>query len=78
MYSAFAAWGYFKQPSSRKSLMKLVEGEERREPPDQPQRVLPQSWGETELNRPVTSMVLKVTGNDGRHLAFCHDEFLGP
>ncbi|GFW39376.1 uncharacterized protein TNCV_1833591 [Trichonephila clavipes] len=56
-------------------LVRLVEGEERLNVPDHPQGVLPQNWGETELNRPVTCMVLKATANDRRHLALCHDEF---
>ncbi|GFW72357.1 uncharacterized protein TNCV_703941 [Trichonephila clavipes] len=60
------------------SLARLVEGEERWEAPDHPQGVLPQNWGETELNRFVTCMVLKATANDRRHLALCHDEFLEP
>ncbi|GFS88862.1 uncharacterized protein TNCV_3569581 [Trichonephila clavipes] len=60
------------------SLVKLVEGEERREVSDHPQGVLPQYWGETELNRSVTCMVLKAMANDRRHLALCHDEFCGP
>ncbi|GFW37067.1 uncharacterized protein TNCV_5019651 [Trichonephila clavipes] len=59
-------------------LVRLVEGEERWEEPDHPQVVLPQNWGETELNRSVTCMVLKATANDRRHLALCRDEFHGP
>ncbi|GFU83551.1 uncharacterized protein TNCV_4218111 [Trichonephila clavipes] len=55
-------------------LVWLVEGEERWEASDQPQRVLPLNWRGTEPNRTVTCMVL----NDGRHLALCHDEFRGP
>ncbi|GFV43643.1 uncharacterized protein TNCV_2679441 [Trichonephila clavipes] len=51
-------------------LVRLVEGEERWEAPDTPQGVL-LNWGETELNRSVTCMVLKVTANDRRHLALC-------
>ncbi|GFT22443.1 uncharacterized protein TNCV_3274121 [Trichonephila clavipes] len=39
---------------SASSLVRLVEGEERWEDPDHPQGVLPQNWGETELNRSVT------------------------
>ncbi|GFX24626.1 uncharacterized protein TNCV_3344061 [Trichonephila clavipes] len=54
-------------------LVRWVEGKERWEAPDHPQ-----NWGETEQNRSVTSMVLKATSNDRRHLAFCHDEFRGP
>ncbi|GFS99429.1 uncharacterized protein TNCV_35751 [Trichonephila clavipes] len=52
-------------------LVRLVD-------PDHLQGVLPQNWGETELNRSVTWMVLKATANDRRHLALCHDEFRGP
>ncbi|GFV80663.1 piggyBac transposable element-derived protein 4 [Trichonephila clavipes] len=59
-------------------LVRLVEGEERWKAPGPPQGVLSQNWGETELNRSVTCMVLKVTANDRRHLALCHDEFRGP
>ncbi|GFW45380.1 uncharacterized protein TNCV_4734871 [Trichonephila clavipes] len=59
-------------------LVRLVEEEERWEAPDHPQGVLPQNWGESELNRSVTCMVLKATANDRRHLALCHDEFRGP
>ncbi|GFV21921.1 hypothetical protein TNCV_4526081 [Trichonephila clavipes] len=43
-------------------FVRLVEKEERWEAPDHPQGVLPQNWGETELNRPVTCMVLKSYG----------------
>ncbi|GFW99569.1 uncharacterized protein TNCV_3418021 [Trichonephila clavipes] len=46
--------------------------------PDHPQSVLPQNWGETELNRSATCMVLKATANDRCHLALYHDEFRGP
>ncbi|GFX78588.1 uncharacterized protein TNCV_30281 [Trichonephila clavipes] len=59
-------------------LVRLVEGEERWEALDHPQNVLPQNWGETEQNRPVTCMVLKASANDMRHLALCNDEFRGP
>ncbi|GFS68862.1 uncharacterized protein TNCV_409381 [Trichonephila clavipes] len=58
-------------------LVRLVEGEERWEAPDHPERVLPQNWGETELNSSVTCIVLKATANDRRHLALCHDEIHG-
>ncbi|GFW59927.1 cullin-4A [Trichonephila clavipes] len=54
--------------------VKLVEGEERWEAPYHSQGVLPQNWGETELNHSVTCMVLKATANERRHLAHCHDE----
>ncbi|GFU23284.1 hypothetical protein TNCV_2559751 [Trichonephila clavipes] len=43
--------------------------------PEHPQGALHQDWGETEINRPVTCMVLKATANDRHHLALCHDEF---
>ncbi|GFW06048.1 hypothetical protein TNCV_4478421 [Trichonephila clavipes] len=52
--------------------------------PDLDQGVLPQNWGEAELNRSVTCMVLckvcMVTcmANDRRHLGLRHDEFRGP
>ncbi|GFX01172.1 uncharacterized protein TNCV_4581381 [Trichonephila clavipes] len=59
-------------------LVGLVEGKEMWEALDHPQGVLPQNWGETELNRSVTCMVLKGTANDRRHQALCHDEFRGP
>ncbi|GFX11827.1 uncharacterized protein TNCV_2996121 [Trichonephila clavipes] len=59
-------------------LVRFVEGEERWEVPDHPQGDLPQNWGETELNRSVTCMVLKATANDRRHIALCHDKFCGP
>ncbi|GFW73104.1 uncharacterized protein TNCV_832231 [Trichonephila clavipes] len=35
-------------------LVRWVEGEERWEAPDHPHGVLPQNWGETELNCSVT------------------------
>ncbi|GFY27278.1 uncharacterized protein TNCV_2068981 [Trichonephila clavipes] len=47
-------------------LMRLVEGEESWEASDHPQGVLPQKWGESELNCTVTCMVRKVTANDIR------------
>ncbi|GFW80790.1 uncharacterized protein TNCV_3778701 [Trichonephila clavipes] len=59
-------------------LVRLVEGEERWEVPDHPQSVLPQNWGEAELNRSVTCIVLKAKANDRRYFALCHDEFRGP
>ncbi|GFV91984.1 uncharacterized protein TNCV_1894201 [Trichonephila clavipes] len=57
--------------------VKLVEEEERCEAPTTP-RVFSQNWGEAELNRFVTRMVLKATANDMHPLALCHDEFRGP
>ncbi|GFV49398.1 uncharacterized protein TNCV_1265271 [Trichonephila clavipes] len=59
-------------------LVKLVEREERWEAPDYTQGVLSQNWGETELNRTVSCLLLKATDNDRRHLALCHGEFRGP
>ncbi|GFV20114.1 uncharacterized protein TNCV_4194121 [Trichonephila clavipes] len=59
-------------------LVRLVEGEDRWEAPNLPQDVLPQNWGEAELNHSVICMVLKAAANDRRHLALCHDEFRGP
>ncbi|GFX08943.1 uncharacterized protein TNCV_2966541 [Trichonephila clavipes] len=59
-------------------LVRLMEGEGRWEASDHPRGVLPQNWGETELNSSVTCMVLKATANDMCHLALCHDEFRGP
>ncbi|GFX01948.1 uncharacterized protein TNCV_371371 [Trichonephila clavipes] len=59
-------------------LVRLVKLEERWEAPGHPQGVLPQSWGETELNRSVTCMVVKATANERRYLALCHAEFPGP
>ncbi|GFU63964.1 cullin-4A [Trichonephila clavipes] len=45
-------------------LVRMVEGEERREAPDHPQGLLSQNRGEIELNSSVTCMVLKATAND--------------
>ncbi|GFX44054.1 uncharacterized protein TNCV_4118501 [Trichonephila clavipes] len=56
-------------------LVRLVEGEERWEPP---QGVPPENWGENELNRSVTCMVLKAMAIDRRHLSLYHNEFCGP
>ncbi|GFW39343.1 uncharacterized protein TNCV_1833281 [Trichonephila clavipes] len=64
---------------SRRVTSPLVRSElERWEETDRPQGVHPQNWGETELNRFVTCMVLRATANDRRHLALCLDEFRGP
>ncbi|GFU08214.1 uncharacterized protein TNCV_3766521 [Trichonephila clavipes] len=59
-------------------LSRLEEEEEMWDASDHPQDVIPQNWGETELNHSVTCMVLKATANDKHHLALCHDEFHGP
>ncbi|GFS71819.1 cullin-4A [Trichonephila clavipes] len=56
-------------------LERLVEVQDRWEVPDHSQDLLPQNWGETELNHTVTCMVFKATANDKHHLALCHDEF---
>ncbi|GFW02084.1 uncharacterized protein TNCV_4854241 [Trichonephila clavipes] len=58
-------------------LVRLVEGEERREASDHPQGILSQNRGGTEQNRTFTCMVLKATANDKRTTSPCHDEFLG-
>ncbi|GFV41512.1 uncharacterized protein TNCV_3626641 [Trichonephila clavipes] len=58
-------------------IVRLVEGEERWEAPDHDLGVLPQNWGQTELNRAVPCMVFKATANDRCHLVLCHDEFRG-
>ncbi|GFV36744.1 uncharacterized protein TNCV_2649881 [Trichonephila clavipes] len=50
-------------------LVRLVEGEEKREASDHPQIVLPQNWGGTESNR---------TGSyDKRHLPLSMINFVG-
>ncbi|GFV04414.1 uncharacterized protein TNCV_920352 [Trichonephila clavipes] len=54
--------------------VRLMEWEERWEAPDHTQDVLPQNWGRTEQNRPVTSMVLKDKANDRhKNLTFSRD-----
>ncbi|GFS87933.1 hypothetical protein TNCV_3426831 [Trichonephila clavipes] len=58
-------------------LVRLVEGEERCETAN-PLGCSPSKLDETELNWSVTSMVLKATANDRRHLALRPDEFHGP
>ncbi|GFX83992.1 uncharacterized protein TNCV_4858001 [Trichonephila clavipes] len=69
MHSAFVVWGHFKWPSSRKSSREVGGRGREVGGPDHPQGVLPLNWGETELNRSVTCMALKATGNYWRHLA---------
>ncbi|GFU90307.1 uncharacterized protein TNCV_2784131, partial [Trichonephila clavipes] len=61
--------GAFNSRRAANPLVRLVEGEERWEASDLSQGVLPINWGETELNRSVTCMVLKATANNRRHLA---------
>ncbi|GFW49022.1 uncharacterized protein TNCV_3902201 [Trichonephila clavipes] len=78
MYSAFAHECTLNSRRAASPLVRLVEGEERRDAPDHLQGVLPLNWGETELNSYVTCMGLKATANDRRHLARCHDEFREP
>ncbi|GFT45156.1 uncharacterized protein TNCV_4775491 [Trichonephila clavipes] len=46
-------------------LVKLVEEKERWEALDHPHRP-PQNWGESEKNRTVTCVILKVKANDKR------------
>ncbi|GFW73310.1 hypothetical protein TNCV_2799741 [Trichonephila clavipes] len=78
MYSAFAAWGYSKEPSSRKSSH-VVGGRDRYlRDPWQPLGLLPKNWGGNDSNCTGTCMVLKATDNDMRHVTLCHDEFRGP
>ncbi|GFY00751.1 uncharacterized protein TNCV_2141431 [Trichonephila clavipes] len=69
-----------RSPSRRAAspLVRLVEGKERWEVSDHPQHILPEKWGETELNCFVPCMVLKATVNDRHHLALYHDKFRGP
>ncbi|GFU47041.1 hypothetical protein TNCV_2616161 [Trichonephila clavipes] len=68
-----------RKPLSRKPSREVGgRGRDVGEAPDHTQGVLPQNWGETEANRPVTCMVLKAMTNNRRHLALCHDEFHGP
>ncbi|GFU86666.1 uncharacterized protein TNCV_2880861 [Trichonephila clavipes] len=76
MHSASAAWGYLNSRRAASPIVRLVE--ERWEASDHSQGVLPQNWGEIELNHSVTCMVLKATDNDRRHVALCHEEFHGP
>ncbi|GFU69217.1 uncharacterized protein TNCV_3284951 [Trichonephila clavipes] len=64
--------------SAASPLVRLGEEEEWWEAPDHPQSVLPQNWGETELNRSITCMGFNATSNNRRHLTLCHDEFRGP
>ncbi|GFV11126.1 uncharacterized protein TNCV_2718701 [Trichonephila clavipes] len=60
-------------------LVRLVEGEERWEPPDHSQGVLPQNWGGIEQNRSVACMVLEAKANDRcKNIALHRDEFRGP
>ncbi|GFX49914.1 uncharacterized protein TNCV_1031651 [Trichonephila clavipes] len=60
-------------------LVKLMDGEERRDASDQPQGVHPQNWDGAEQNRSVNRMVLIAKAKDRRKsLALSHDEFRGP
>ncbi|GFW23597.1 uncharacterized protein TNCV_4091401 [Trichonephila clavipes] len=47
------------------SPLALVEGEEMWQASDHPRGVVPLNWGETELNRSVTSVMLKATVTTG-------------
>ncbi|GFY27041.1 uncharacterized protein TNCV_2066621 [Trichonephila clavipes] len=60
-------------------LVRLDEGKEMWEAPDQYEGVLLQNWGGTEENCTVNRMVLKAKANDMRKiLSLSHDEFRGP
>ncbi|GFU27809.1 hypothetical protein TNCV_449321 [Trichonephila clavipes] len=63
MYSAFAAGGYSKQPSSRSPLVRLVEGKERWEASDHLQGVLLKIGVEPSQNvlSPVWCSKLRLT-----------------
>ncbi|GFW40631.1 uncharacterized protein TNCV_4824671 [Trichonephila clavipes] len=63
MFSAFAAGGTLNSRRAASPFIRLVDGEERWEAPEQPQGVLPRNWGGTEQNRTVTCMVLKAEDN---------------
>ncbi|GFS97332.1 uncharacterized protein TNCV_1824901 [Trichonephila clavipes] len=79
MYSAFRHVGTLNSRRAASPLVRLVEGKERWETLVHPQGVLPRSWGETELNRSVTCMVLKAKVKDRhKNLALCRGEFRGP
>ncbi|GFU52424.1 hypothetical protein TNCV_192971 [Trichonephila clavipes] len=59
-------------------LVRLVEGEERREALNHPQGVLLQNWGGTVHNCTVTCMVFKAKASDIRkNVVFRLDEFQG-
>ncbi|GFW13609.1 hypothetical protein TNCV_1210751 [Trichonephila clavipes] len=55
-------------------LVRLLEGEKRREAPDHLQDVLPQNWGGIKLNLTVPCIRLTT----GVHLACCREEFREP
>ncbi|GFV23719.1 cullin-4A [Trichonephila clavipes] len=69
MYSAFVAGGTLNSYRTASPLVSLVEGEEMWEDPGHTQGILRRNWGEPELNRSVTCMVLNATANDKRHFA---------
>ncbi|GFV36544.1 uncharacterized protein TNCV_2260631 [Trichonephila clavipes] len=56
-------------------LVRLVGGEKRLESLNHLQGVFLQNWGGNGPNCTVTGMVLKLTTNNLRPLALCHDEF---
>ncbi|GFV78600.1 uncharacterized protein TNCV_1889061 [Trichonephila clavipes] len=71
--------GILNSRRAARTLVRLVEGDERWEAPDHHQGVLSQNWGGTEQNCTVTCMVLKAKDNDRRkNIALSHDEFRGP
>ncbi|GFU51398.1 collagen alpha-1(XV) chain [Trichonephila clavipes] len=78
MYSAFVAWRYFKQPSSRKSSCEVDGREDRWKALTTPREFSLKIWVENRPNHTVTCMVLKSTTNDRCHVALCHDEFRHP
>ncbi|GFX94155.1 hypothetical protein TNCV_4292001 [Trichonephila clavipes] len=68
MYRAFAKWRTLNNRQVTSPLMRIVEGEERRETPDHPEGVLAQNWVGNEPNRIVTCMVHKATTNYRREI----------
>ncbi|GFS92457.1 hypothetical protein TNCV_1159461 [Trichonephila clavipes] len=66
MYSARAAWGHSKQPSSHKSSSEI--GELKWKDPDHLQGALSQNWIGTEPNHLVTCMVLKATAKQHAYI----------
>ncbi|GFY32331.1 hypothetical protein TNCV_3558391 [Trichonephila clavipes] len=64
---------------SAKTILRLVERAESLKAPNHPQGALPQNFGGSETNHPVTCIMLKAEGNYMRKkLALRHDEFREP
>ncbi|GFX93401.1 uncharacterized protein TNCV_152071 [Trichonephila clavipes] len=61
-------WGTLNSCRAASPLVRLVKGKKRWEASHHPQGVLPLNWGETELNRTVTCMVLKAKQVSLSHL----------